>query len=165
MTERTRGLITYTLKCATGVLLVFIIAQLTHYTDIGWGLISVLLVLSPDAKDAMPLAITRIKANVLGASIGVLCLLLAAPNMWTTALAVALTLPACYFFKLDNGIRSALAAAVIVMLHPEGKHLWDAALIRVLAVFVGCALALIITFVFHFKIRAHQESFTQNSEA
>src|SRR5437868_6592972 len=65
MNDRTRRLVTYIIKCVTGALIVFTIARLVHYNDLGWSLISTMLVLSPDAKDAVPLAITRIKANVL----------------------------------------------------------------------------------------------------
>ena len=132
--------------------------------DMSWALISVLLVLSPDGKDSVTLAITRIKANVVGAAIGVLCLLIAPANMWTISLSLALTLGACYILKLDAGIRSALAASVIVMLHGSGKHLWDTALERVIAVLAGCVLGLIITFVFHFKVKHSVGSFKGDGE-
>ncbi len=71
--------------------------------------------------------------------------------MWLVCLAVTIALCLCYLFKLDTGARSALAATIIIMLHPEGQHVWDTALERVIAVLAGCLLALIITFVFHFR--------------
>jgi phage shock protein PspC (stress-responsive transcriptional regulator) len=37
------------------------------------------------------------------------------------------------------------------MFHQEGKHVWDAALVRVISVLAGCVLGLIITFIFHLK--------------
>ena len=152
MGERTRSLLIYTAKCVTGTLVTFILFYLLNYKDLlGWCLISVILVLSPDGKDSVSLAFTRIKANVLGATVGLLCLLIAPNNMWVMSLAIAVTLSLCYVFKLDDGARSAMAAAIIILLHPEGRHIWDTALQRVAAVFVGCALGLIITFIFHFK--------------
>jgi len=53
------------------------------------------------------------------------------------------------FLKLENPTRSALAATIIVTLHESGKHIWDAAFERVVAVVAGCLLGLIITFIFH----------------
>jgi uncharacterized membrane protein YgaE (UPF0421/DUF939 family) len=150
--DRIKSLLVYAAKCATGSLAVFIIASFINFNDIGWCLISVILVLSPDAKDSVTLAITRIKANIIGAGVGVLFLLIYLPNMWVVSAALVVTLSLCYLFKLDAGIRSSLAATIIIMLHEEGKHLWDTALERIVAVLAGCILALIITFVFHFKV-------------
>ncbi|MBS1627178.1 MAG: FUSC family protein [Bacteroidetes bacterium] len=153
MNERIQSLLIYAAKCATGSLAVFILAALFHYHDIAWSLISVMLVLSADGKDSMQLALTRIKANIIGAAVGVLCLVVVQPNMWFITLALCITLSLCYLFKLDAGIRSALAATIIILLHEEGKHLWDTALERIIAVLAGCVLGLIITFLFHFKTK------------
>ena len=47
-------------------LVVYVISHITGYKEIGWSLISVMLVLSPDSKEAIPLALSRIKANLTG---------------------------------------------------------------------------------------------------
>ncbi len=151
MTERIKSLLIYAAKVATGTIVVYIGSMLLHYKDIAWCLISVMLVLSPDGKESVPLAFTRIKANVVGASSGMLCLWICQTNLWIMSTALIITLAFCYLFKLDSGIRSALAATIIIMLHEEGKHVWDTAIERVIAVLSGCAIGLIITFVFHFK--------------
>lgn len=153
MNERVRSLLIYIIKCAAGTVTVFAISSLIHYKNIGWSLISVLLVLSPEGKDAVTLALTRIKANVIGAGTGLLCLLISPTNMWILVLGVAIAISMCYILKLDAGARSALAATIIIMLHPEGAHVWDTALERVIAVFSGCLLGLIITFAFHLAYR------------
>lgn len=151
MNERLKSLLIYAAKCMSGSLAVFLIADLINYKDIGWSLISVILVLSPDGKDSMSVAVTRIKANIAGAAVGLLCLLIAQPNAWLISSALVVTLAFCYLLKLDAGIRSALAATVIILLHEEGKHLWDTAIKRVIAVLAGCVLGLVITYLFHFK--------------
>lgn len=153
MNEHIKIPLIYAIKCVTGILLVFLIARIIGHTDISWALISVILVLSPDSKEALPLAMTRIKANVLGAGISALCLLIYPANMWIMSLSVALTLGLCYILHLEAGVRSAMAAAVIIMLHPPGTHVWDTALERIIAVLAGCLLGLVITFIFHFKSR------------
>ncbi|RTL60430.1 MAG: hypothetical protein EKK37_06240 [Sphingobacteriales bacterium] len=164
MSERLKNFLIYAAKCATGVLVVFFISSFIHYTDIGWCLISVMLVLSADGKDSVSLAFTRIKANVVGVSIGVLFLFIASTNVWILSAALVATLGLCYIFKLDAGIRSALAATIIIMLHQEGKHVWDTALERIIAVLAGCIIALIITFIFHFKTKPALQDLKENQQ-
>jgi len=141
------------------------ISSIINYKDVAWCLISVILVLSPDGKDSLPLAFTRIKANFVGASVGLLCLLISPNNMWILSAALTITLALCYFFKFDTAMRSALAATVIIMLHEEGKHLWDTALERVIAVMAGCVLGLLITFAFHFNIKSAVKKKQEQEEA
>ena len=151
MTDRIKSLLIYAAKCTTGTLVVFTVSSLLHYRDIAWCIISVMLVLSPDGRESVPLAITRIKANLVGACSGMLCLYIYPTNMWMICVGLTASLSFCYLFKLDTGIRSALAATIILMLHEEGKHVWDTAIERVIAVLSGCILGLIITFIFHLK--------------
>ena len=151
MTDRIKSLLIYAAKCTSGTLIVYTVSYLLHYKDIAWCLISVMLVLSPDGRESVPLAFTRIKANIVGACSGMLCLCIFPTNMWMICLGLTTSLSFCYLFRLDSGIRSALAATIILMLHEEGKHVWDTAIERVIAVLFGCVLGLVITFVFHFK--------------
>ncbi len=142
-------LIIYIAKCVTGVLIAFLLAQLLHYSDYIWCLISIILVLSPDGTDALTLAVSRMKANLIGAGAGLIMLVLHPVSVIMVAGAVIITIVVCYFAKLENPTRSALAASIIVTLHESGKHIWDAALERVIAVLAGCLLGLVITFIYH----------------
>ncbi|WP_428657842.1 aromatic acid exporter family protein [Runella sp.] len=72
--------------------------------------------------------IIRIKANVIGAGVGVMCLLFSPTNTWLLTVGITITLALCYLFKPDAGIRSAIADTIITMLHKEGKHVWDTAI-------------------------------------
>jgi uncharacterized membrane protein YgaE (UPF0421/DUF939 family) len=147
----------------TGVLLCFLISHfLSDWIDYSWSLISVVLVLSPEGTDALELAMTRIKANLVGASTGILILFLHVPAPWNIAVGAALSLFVCDRLKLNAGARSTLAAMIIVLLHREGTHPWDAAMTRVLAVVVGCLLGWAITFLFHSLIKI--DALTMNSE-
>lgn len=142
MKIRPKTLLLYIVKCVAGVLLVVGIAHLIHYSDYAWCLISVMLVLSPDSKEAIPLALTRMKANLTGSAASVLCLLVCPPNFITL----------CYAFNIMASSRSALAAVIIVMAHSSGLPVWDVALERVVSVLAGCLLGAAITYVFHKKI-------------
>jgi len=152
-------------KCVTGALLVFGIARLLNYHDYIWCLISVMLVLSPDGTDAVSLAMSRIKANLVGAGAGLLMLVVHPSTIVMVHGGIAITVVLCTLLKLEPSARSALAATIIVTLHEAGRHIWDTALERVLAVLAGCLLGLLVTFVFHSRFTtrpaegpAHQEA-------
>ena len=147
--ERLKRLLIYSAKCISGVLVVLLLSWLLDYKDVVWVLISVMLVLSPDGSDAVTLAVTRIKANIIGAASGFL-LLLFHPNLLVTmSIAVCITVVLCNILNLEAATRTSLAATIIVMTHEAGQHLWDTAVGRVISVLAGCVLGLLITFLFH----------------
>lgn len=146
----------YSLKCIVGSLIVLIgtryIPSMNNY-DTMWCLLSILLILSPDGKDSMNLAIIRIKANFLGAAVGFV-FMMALPvsiHQWLIPPALFFTLFFGYFLKLDSCLRSALVATVIVMMPHQQLQTWSTPLERVFFVFSGCFLAIVITYVFHFR--------------
>lgn len=146
-----RAIWIYALKCVCAGALAFAFAWLLHAPDFPWFLVSVVLVLSPDAKEALPLALTRIKANAIGAGASLLFLLLGPPGPASVCAAFGVTVLLCHAFKAMAGSRSALAAVIIVMLHEPGPggHLWAAALERLLSVAAGCVAGLLVTVAFH----------------
>jgi uncharacterized membrane protein YgaE (UPF0421/DUF939 family) len=157
-------LIVYIAKCVTGILLCSLLSLFLHdWIDYAWSLISVVLVLSPEGKDAVDLAFTRIKANLVGASVGVLMLLSQIPWPWSIALGAALALVICDRLKLNAASRSSLAAVIIILLQPGSQTVWSSAINRVGAVITGCILGLLITFVYHSFIKI--EAPAMNSEA
>lgn len=139
----------YIAKCVAGVLIAFLLAKLLHYNDYIWCLISIILVLSPDAKDALPQASNRIKANLVGAAAGLIMLLVHVAPEITVSGAAIITIIICYFTKLEASTRTALAATIIVTIHENGKYIWDVALERVIAVVAGCIIGIVITLIFH----------------
>ena len=147
----TKNTLIYIAKCVTGTSLIFLLSYLFRYTAISWCLISLLLVLSPDNKEAMKLAMNRIKANLVGVSVAGVSLLFASNSVFLMCGALTVTIILCYLFNLITPMRSALAATVIILLHEGGKHVWVAPLERVLQVLTGCLLALVITYVFHVR--------------
>ena len=152
---RYKSLSVYVLKTISAVLLSYFASLLVHWLDFAWCLISSILVLSPEGNDAMPLALTRIKANLVGAFSGLLILLIDLPVPYNMGAGAVVSLFLCDLFKLNAGAKATLAAMVIVLMHPEGAHVWDASLGRISSVIFGCVLGLIVTFVFHkiFRIK------------
>lgn len=151
MSETYKNLLLYITKCIAAVSLIFFFSDLIHYSDIIWCLISAILVLSPNAREALPLAITRIAANLVGSASILLCLMIGGlPHIVTISIAYCIAITACFFLNLMTASRSALAAVTIIMLAPATEiHLWDKPLERVLSVIAGCLVGLIITVVIH----------------
>lgn len=56
-----------------------------------------------------------------------------------------------------------MAATIIILLHEEGRHVWDTALDRVVQVLSGCVLGLLITYVFHFKALTNKGESTEEA--
>src|SRR5882757_10485828 len=149
-----KTLTVYIAKCVSGVLLCSLLAVFfQEWIDYSWSLISVVLVLSPEGTDAVALSVSRIKANFVGAVVGVMLLFFQVPSPWNIAVGAALSLFICYQLKLQAAARSTLAAVIIILLHHEGANLWSAAFSRVGAVITGCILGLIITYIFHSMIK------------
>jgi uncharacterized membrane protein YgaE (UPF0421/DUF939 family) len=99
MNNTHKNLLFYMTKCISAVGMIYFFSYLFHYPYIGWCLISAVLVLSPDAKEALPLAFTRIAANLVGGASTLLCLLGGLPNIVTISLAYCLAITACYRFN------------------------------------------------------------------
>jgi len=159
-----KSLVVYIAKCVSGVLLCSLLSvYFSEWIDYPWSLISVVLVLSPEGTDAVELALTRIKANLVGASVGVILLFTHIPAPWNIALGCVVALLICNQLNLNAAARTTLAAVIIILLHHEGAKLWSSALSRVGAVITGSVLGWLITYIFHslFKINAP----AMNSEA
>jgi uncharacterized membrane protein YccC len=146
------SLILYAAKCCVGAAFVHGLSFVSGYIDTFWCLISLVLVLTPDSKEAVPLALSRMKANLCGVAAAVVGLAFGHTTLATLCLALALTALLCHLWNAMTGSRTAMAATIIIMWHPPGAHLWDAALSRLVAVFVGCLIGLVITLVFHRKL-------------
>ena len=148
--ESYKYLLVYVLKTLNGILLSFLISNAITQIDYTWCLISVILVLSPEGHDAGKLAINRIKANMVGAGVGILFLFFPLANPLNLILGAALSLYLCFLLKLDDAAKSTLAALVIILLYQEGHGLINAALHRLSAVIVGCIIGLVVTYIFHY---------------
>lgn len=145
-----RTVLFYTLKCLIGLSIFYTLYLNFPQHEFYWSMISVLLVLSPERNDATTLAFDRMKANVLGSSIGLLLFLIHLPNLFLICVGVVLAIFIGLLLKLNNSLRSMLAALVIVMIHEKTDSSWKIALERVGCVMAGCILALLLTLIFDY---------------
>lgn len=149
MSPRYKRLSIYIGKVICGVLLSYAIAQYFPIFDFGWILISTFLVLSPEGKDALDVALIRIKANFVGAGTGLILLAFNLPIIISICIGSAIALILCDLLKLSLGAKSTLAAVVIVLMNSDQNTFWSSPFHRVSSVIIGCILALIITYLFH----------------
>jgi uncharacterized membrane protein YgaE (UPF0421/DUF939 family) len=141
----------YILECMIGLCITYTLYKCFPQHQFYWSMISAVLVIAPDGKGSNQLAFDRMKANVLGSSIGLLLFLIHQPNLFLISIAVMLTIIIGTFLKLNTALRSALAAVVIVMIHEEGQHsTWHIAIERMGCVIIGCIIGLLITLAFNF---------------
>nr|WP_283770010.1 FUSC family protein [Mucilaginibacter sp. Bleaf8] len=117
-----------------------------------WSLISIILVLAPDRKDAMGLAVNRIKANLVGSVVGLTLFYIHPINLFMICLGIALAIAICELLKIQVAARTAAVSVIIITMHEPGKYLWDIALERAGGVVSGCVIGVIITYVFHLLV-------------
>jgi uncharacterized membrane protein YgaE (UPF0421/DUF939 family) len=162
--ERARSFLIYVAKCITGALLVYLVNSFIPFVDVGWSLVSLVLILSPEGKDSLQLAFNRIKGNAIGAMVGYLCLLIAPATIWMLLIALVVTMLLCYVCHVEAGVRFALVATVIVMLR-RSPYSWDTALERIVSVAAGSLIALLSTFIFQVKFSAYNQPGSRPGES
>lgn len=145
----------YLIKCLTGAMFCYSFFFILPDYPIQWSLISAVIVLSPD-NDSQ-LAYNRIKSNILGGLIGFALYALPLPNMALLGIGIALVILIAYFLKIENTIRSAMAALVVVLVEQESTKDWLIPFERIISVFIGCIVALFITFLFSFFFERKQQ--------
>ncbi|RYE24012.1 MAG: FUSC family protein [Sphingobacteriaceae bacterium] len=151
MDQKQLDFLLYVAKCLIGAIIGFFIFR--AYPEGGaWSLVSILLVLSPEGKDAINLAEVRIKANLVGAGTGLLLFFLHPPALVMICLGVVIVLIVCELLKLQVATRSALASVIIICIHESGKYFYQVALERAAGVILGCLIALLITYLVHYKL-------------
>ena len=114
-------LIIYGFKCIIGFLIGYQLYLGFPEYELYWTMLSIILVISPEAKDARRLSIERFKSNLIGSGIGLFCYFIHAPNVYMLVLGIVLSIATCYFFNLMNVARTAIVALIIVLIHEQNK--------------------------------------------
>jgi uncharacterized membrane protein YgaE (UPF0421/DUF939 family) len=148
LTPKQSNLLLYILKCLIGTAIGFYLYRLSPTLG-AWCLISIILVLAPDDKDAMNLATNRIIANIVGACIGLTLFYIHPINLFMICLGITASILVCELLKLQTATRSAGVALLIITMHQPGEYFWDVALERAGGVISGCIIGIILTYLFH----------------
>jgi uncharacterized membrane protein YccC len=138
-------LVIYCFRCIIGFLIGYELYLHFPEYELFWTIISIMLVISPEEKDARRLTGERFKANLIGSSVGLVCFILLIRQEFMILLGIILTSLICHFFRLMNVARTAVVALIIVIFHEQTELSYWAAVERFASVALGCLLGLGIT--------------------
>jgi len=141
------NVLVYSIKCAVGFIVGFSLYPFLPQHDVNWTILSIILVLSPEEKEAKRLALERVKANLIGSVIAVILFVIHQPNLLLMIFGVIGVIATCSVFNLLNVTRTALATLVIVLLYEQEQTTWLGAAERLIFVVGGCLLGLGITLI------------------
>lgn len=139
----------FSCKTAIAAVLALFFYQALHFPGSAWAApVSAVLISQPTLQPSIQASLTRFAANLLGASIGAISVSLLGPTLQALLIGVLLTGLACHYLKFDDALRPAYASVVIVILTSKGTNVITDSLERVLAVIVGCLIAIGIGLIF-----------------
>src|SRR3984957_3923384 len=112
-----------------------------------WALVAAMAVTEPALQQSIAASATRIVASIVGGVAGMLAAHFLGYGAWQFLLTIVVVVFICERLRLDSAGRNACITVVIVMMFQEGKvFAWGAG--RVVAVVVGCVLALMVQLAF-----------------
>ena len=140
-----------------------------HLQGAMWAAISAVIVTQPSLHPSMRASLMRVIANLIGACVGAIFAGVFGHTLYGLAAGVMVTGLICHLTSLDEALRPAYAAVIIVMLNPGSGNTWFNSIERVYAVVIGCVVSLIVGFLFdkstrRFGIGHKRGNATGNSE-
>lgn len=138
--------IVYVVRCLIGFMIGYILMHKFPEFDLFWTLISIILVISPEEKQARQLTIDRFKSNFLGSLSGLAVFFLPIDDLYKIVCGIILTCVLCRVFSLLNVARSAIVALLIILIEHKDDDLL-APIARFTSVAVGCFIGLGVTLV------------------
>lgn len=135
----------------------FLMKQFPQF-DLFWALLSIMLVISPEGKDAPRLTTERVKANLIGAFSAFAVILLPFDIFYEIMIGIVLAALLCHFFKLLNVSRTAIVAIIIILIERPNDS-FMASIERFLSVLLGCIIGLLIVVSTGYSIRFLHKKF------
>ena len=136
----------FSAKAAVAAVAAVLLYGLTDMPGGVWAAVSAVIVTQPSMHPSVKASLMRVIANLIGASVGAVMSIVLGHQLLSLAIGVLVTGMICHFTKLDDALRPAYAAVVIVIMSLDTRG-WYGSLDRVLAVFLGCICALVVGFV------------------
>ena len=130
-------------KAALSAILAVFCCRNLGLPEEGWAAISAVVVTQPGLHPSARASWFRVMANLIGAFVGAGLSVLAGRSLGSLGLGIFLTGLICHLARLDDALRPAFAAVVIVMFIPGGNA-WHESMNRVFAVVLGCAASLAV---------------------
>lgn len=145
-------IVIYIFRCLIGFAIGYKLMHLFPEYDVFWAVLSILLVISPEGKDAARLTTERVKANLVGAVSGISVSFLPISIYYEAMLAIAIAALLCYMIRLLIVARTAVVSVIIILIERPYDG-FMASLERFLAVLLGCLIGLIVVVTTGYLIR------------
>lgn len=153
----------FSVKAAIAAVIAVLLFGLFGLPGPVWAAVSAVIVTEPSLHPSVKSASFRVIANLIGAFLGAALSTLIGHTLPALAIGVVVTGLVCHFMRLDDALRPAYSAVVIVILASEGNK-WVGSLDRVFAVALGCLCALAVGFIFD-KLAGGSESTAKGTDA
>src|SRR5438067_2042067 len=113
----------FSFKAAISAVVSFVCFGLLGLPGASWAALSAVIVTQPTLHPSFRASLYRLAANVVGGGIGAVLASIFGGTVLSLAIGVLLTGLVCHFAHLDDGLRAAYAAVVIVMM-TQSTSVW-----------------------------------------
>lgn len=135
----------YAFRCLIGFVIGYALYIRYVEYELFWGLLSIILVISPEEKDSRKLSIDRVKSNFIGSVVAMACVLFDEESHFVTIVTgILITILVCKLFKILNYARVAIVALLIILIEPHHSSITFTPFFRFLTVAGGCLIGLLI---------------------
>ena len=135
----------YATRCVLGFLIGYALYRRFVEYELFWGLISIILVISPEEKDSRKLSYDRVKSNFIGSVVAIACVFVdKESHLLTLVVGILLTILVCKLFKILNYARVAIVALLIILVEQHHSPITYTPFFRFLTVAMGCLIGLFI---------------------
>lgn len=142
----------YICRSLIGFSIGYVLMKTIPQYDLFWALISVLLVISPEAKDSWKLSIDRVKANFIGALSGFAVVFFPIDTYLKVMMGIILGAVICKTFNLLNVVRTTIVAMIIILIEKPDEG-FIAPIERFISVLLGCLIGLLVVLITAYPIR------------
>jgi uncharacterized membrane protein YccC len=137
--------LSHAFRTAVAATLSTILGRLVGLPEAYWAAIATVVVMQSPLADTVPLAIERIVASALGASLGAIESTYFGPNLFVFALAMLLLGLISFVLRLEKvGYSYACITLVMIVMIPRAETPWIAAAHRFAEVSLGILVALAV---------------------
>lgn len=112
---------------------------------VAWAIISAIIAIQPGLQQSLTASITRIIANIVGALVGLGLGELFGVGPWQVLVGIVVVVVLCQFLRLEDGLRIACIAVVIV-LSIQATSVVHSAIERSLTVIAGCIVGTMVQY-------------------
>jgi uncharacterized membrane protein YccC len=135
--------ISHAFRTAVAATISILLGRLVGLPEVYWAAIATVVVMQSPVSSTVPLAIQRIVASALGASLGAIESIYFGANLFVFALAILLLGLISFVLRLEKvGYSYACITLVIIVLIPRAETPWIAAAHRFAEVSLGILVAL-----------------------